>query len=130
MTERDPITTRRLAEGFVFGEGPRWHDGRFWVADQHAHKLYTVGLDGDVELLAELDDMPSGQGFLADGTLLVAAMRSQRILRRTLDGRLAVHADLSRLRPGWLNDMVVDGRGCAYLNFNQGPLYGGTGEPD
>jgi sugar lactone lactonase YvrE len=128
MTET--ITARLLASGFVFGEGPRWHQGRFWVADQHAHKVYTVSLDGDLDLMAELDDMPSGLGFLNDGSALIVAMRSQRVVRRATGGGLSEYADLSSLGPGWLNDMVVDDRGRAYLDVLQGPLYGGNGEPD
>ena len=26
-------TTRVLADGLYFGEGPRWHDGRLWLSD-------------------------------------------------------------------------------------------------
>ena len=36
-----------------------------------------------------------------------------RLLRREPDGSLVTHADLGR--PGW-NDIVVDGRGNAYVN--------------
>jgi sugar lactone lactonase YvrE len=125
------VARARLAGGFVFAEGPRWHDERLWVADQHAHRVCTIGLDGEVSTVVELDDLPSGLGFLPDGSLLIAAMRSQRVLRRHPDGRLTTHAELGGLGAGWLNDMVVDSSGNAYLDFNRGRLYGrAPDEPD
>jgi sugar lactone lactonase YvrE len=51
-------------------------------------------------------------------------MRSQRVLRRHSDGSLTTHAELTPLGAGWLNDMVVDLSGRAYLDFNRGRLYG------
>ncbi len=35
-----------LAEGIVFGEGPRWHQGRLRFSDMHGHRVMTVDLAG------------------------------------------------------------------------------------
>ena len=55
--------------------------------------------------------------FLPDGRLLVVVPgRRRALLRREPDGSLVTHADLSRsTQVGW-NDIVVDGRGRAYVN--------------
>ena len=112
-------TNRVLLDGLVFPEGVRWHDDKLWVADQHAHKVWTCDLDGKAEVVAELEDMPSGLGFLPDGTPLVTEMRTQRVFR-IRNGGLELHADFNSLRPGWINDMVVDGKGRAYVGQRQG----------
>jgi sugar lactone lactonase YvrE len=91
-----------------------------WVADQHAHLVWRVELDGSGRVVTELADMPSGLGFLPDGSLLVAEMRTQRLWRVPPDGERVLHADLSPLRPGWINDMVVDVHGRAYVGHNRG----------
>jgi sugar lactone lactonase YvrE len=58
---------------------------------------------------------------LPDGQLLLVSSREGRLLRLESDGSLVLHADLSGLaRKGlpW-NEIIIDGRGNAYLN-NQG----------
>ena len=34
--------TPASAQGIYFGEGPRWHDGRLWFSDFHAHAVKSV----------------------------------------------------------------------------------------
>lgn len=103
-----------ILDGLVFGEGPRWHDDALWFSDMHAQRIHRLTLDGDDTVLVETEDVPSGLGWLADGTLLVVAMETQRLLR--LDDRgLQVHADLSGLARGSLNDMIVAADGTAYV---------------
>lgn len=118
-----------LGSGFRFLEGPRWRDGRLWVSDQHAHTVYSLDDRGGVRVEAELDDMPSGLGFLPDETLLIASMRDRTVLRRD-GGTLRVHADLSGWGAGWVNDMVVDGRGRAFVGLTFGRLYERASETD
>ena len=36
------LESQPLAQGLVFGEGPRWRDGKLWVSDMHAHRVMTV----------------------------------------------------------------------------------------
>lgn len=104
-----------LKDGHYF-EGPRWHDGRLWVSDFFAHKVYSTNLEGDVRVEAEVPNRPSGLGWLPDGRLLISSMNDQKILRREENGELSVHADLSELAGGHqINDMHVDQRGHAYV---------------
>jgi sugar lactone lactonase YvrE len=56
-----------------------------------------------------------GLGRLPDGRLLVLSGHDNRVYRREPDGELVVHADLSAIAPGQLNDMITDSRGRAYV---------------
>jgi sugar lactone lactonase YvrE len=53
-------TTSILAEGLGFPEGPRWHEGKLWFSDFRLRKVSTLGLDGKLTTVFELDDQPSG----------------------------------------------------------------------
>jgi len=110
-------STSVLVDGLAFPEGPRWHEGRLWFSDMHAHKVKRVDLDGTCEEVVEVEGRPSGLGWLPDGRLLVVSMTDRRLLR--LDGaELVEAADLSALATGNCNDMVVDELGRAYVgNF-------------
>lgn len=103
--------------GLSFGEGPRWHDGRLWVSDFYRHTVFAIDADAHAEPIVEVAGQPSGLGWLPDGRLLVVSMTDRRLLR--LDpGGLVEHADLSGVAGFHCNDMVVDGRGRAYVgNF-------------
>ncbi len=107
-------TWSRWASGFTFPEAPRWHAGALWLSDIHGHRVCRVTEDGHVETVARLDDRPSGLGFLPDGTPLVVSMLDRRLLV-LVDGTYRVHADLGHLCRGFLNDMVVDRRGHAFV---------------
>jgi sugar lactone lactonase YvrE len=123
MTGRT-ITT--LVEGFSFLESPRWHDGRLWLSDFFTQRVVAVTPDGAVTEMAEVPHQPSGLGWLPDGRLLVVSMRDRRLLRQEADGELAVHADLSGLGAGLLNDMVVDDAGRAYVGSFGFDVHGGA----
>jgi len=107
-----------LLDGLDFGEGPRWRDGRLWFSDFHQHRVSSVGDDGVRRVELEIDDSPSGLGWLPDGRLLVVAMESRRVLRVEPDGAVVTHADLRGVATGSCNDMVVAADGTAYVgNF-------------
>jgi sugar lactone lactonase YvrE len=118
-----------LVDGLAFGEGPRWHDGRLWFSDMHAHRVCAVDESGNLETIVETAGPPSGLGWLPDGRLLVVSMEDRRLMR--LDGgALVVAADLSAVATGPCNDMVVDERGRAYVgNFGFDLWTGGTPSP-
>jgi sugar lactone lactonase YvrE len=60
-----------LLSGGHFYEGARWHDGHFWVSDLYAGHVLKITPGGHAQVAVELDDQPSGLGWLPDGTLLV-----------------------------------------------------------
>jgi sugar lactone lactonase YvrE len=114
----EEMTTGTLATGIYFGEAPRWHEGRLWFSDFHARAVKSVAMDGRPRIEVGLDDMPSGLGWLPDGTLLVVSMDAMNVLRRNGDGTLSVHGDLTGFAEFRANDMVVAPDGSAYVgNF-------------
>jgi sugar lactone lactonase YvrE len=114
-----------LLDGIDFGEGPRWHEGRLWFSDFYQHRVSAVSLDGDRETVLELDDHPSGLGWLPDGRMLVVSMRDKRVLRVEPDGSVNEHADLSSIATGRCNDMVVASDGKAYVGNFGFDVWGG-----
>ena len=114
-----PRIPRTLVGGLSFPEGPRWHQGRLWFSDIHDHRLCR--LDGDELIeIAHFDDRPSGIGFLPNGKVLVVSLLDRRLIAVTGDGAQSVHADLSHLSGNFINDMVVDARGRAYVGSRNG----------
>jgi sugar lactone lactonase YvrE len=108
----DTLTT--LAEGFCFGEGPRWFEGLLWFSDMLGEAVHTVNLHGDLTSLPLPGHHPSGLGFRPDGTLLIVSGEQRRLLR--YDGYTVEQiADLSDVVPATLGDMVIDDAGRAYI---------------
>jgi sugar lactone lactonase YvrE len=121
-----------LMTGIAFGESPRWHDGRLWFADWGAQELIAVDLEGRSEVVVRVPSFPFCVDWLPDGRLLIVSARDRLLLRREPDGSLATHADLSGLSYYPWNEIVVDGRGTAYVNnigfdFPCGEFAPGTG---
>ncbi len=110
----DDLRIELLVDGLAFPEGPRWHDGRLWFSDVLAAEVLAVDLRGGVERIAGVPGLPSGLGWLPDGSLLIVSAED-RTLVRWHDGALAVHADLSSLASFGCNDMVVDADGRAWV---------------
>ncbi|MDO3700206.1 SMP-30/gluconolactonase/LRE family protein [Micromonospora sp. C28SCA-DRY-2] len=105
-----------LMRGIVFGESPRWHDGRVWFSDWGANQVIALDADGGHEVVATVPSFPMCIDFLPDGRLLVVDSARRRLLRREPDGSLVRHADLSGVSEKPWNDIVVDDRGNAYVN--------------
>jgi sugar lactone lactonase YvrE len=103
-----------LLSGLVMGEAPRWHDNRLWCTDMGAGEVLAIDLDSKSEVVARVPSL--GLGFLPDGRLLIVSMRDGLLLRREPDGSLVTHADLTSLSRRPWNDLVVDGRGNAYVD--------------
>ena len=103
-------------DGIVFGESPRWRDGRLWFSDWGAGRVWSVS-GGDAPVLeAEVRGLMCID-FLPDGRLLVVSTEDGgRLLRREPGGSLVAFADLAVVaRSGW-NDIVCDDHGRAYVN--------------
>jgi sugar lactone lactonase YvrE len=107
-------TLTSLANGFCFGEGPRWFEGLLWFSDMLGEAVHTVNLHGDVTTVPLEGHSPSGLGFRPDGSLLIASTEKRVVLR--YDGEtVTTIADLADIAPADLGDMVVDGVGGAYV---------------
>ncbi|BBY39633.1 gluconolactonase [Mycobacterium mantenii] len=103
-----------LANGFCFGEGPRWFEGLLWFSDMLGEAVHTATMGGSLTTLPLPGHSPSGLGFRPDGSLLIASTEDRQVLR--YDGETVVTiADLTDLAPANLGDMVVDDAGRAYI---------------
>ena len=109
--ETNGVRTLLAGRGLV--ESPRWHGDRLYFSDWSAGEVLAVDLGGRSEVIARVKSLPLCTDWLPDGRLVIVSSADGRLLRREPDGSLVTHADLGR--PGW-NDIVVDGRGNAYVN--------------
>jgi sugar lactone lactonase YvrE len=105
-----------LLTGLALGESPRWHDGRLWLSDWGAQEVIAATPDGESEVVVRMPTIPFCIDWLPDGRLLVVSGGEGVLLRREPDGSLVPHADLSGLSAYAWNEIVVDGRGNAYVN--------------
>jgi len=106
-----------LMTGILFGEQPRWHEDRLWFSDWGTREVIAVDLEGNNEVMLSVPSFPCCVDWLPDGRLLVVSARDGLVLRREPDGTLVPHGDLSRVsKPAAGNELVVDGRGNAYVN--------------
>jgi sugar lactone lactonase YvrE len=104
-----------LRTDLVMGVSPCWRDDRLWFSDMGAREVIAVDLEGKSEVLARVPTGAMGIGFLPDGRLIIVSMRDGSLLRREPDGSLVTHADLTGLSDSSWKDIVVDGRGNAYV---------------
>ena len=112
---------RTLMTGLAMGESPRWHEERLWFSDWGAQEIITVDLHGKSEVVVRTSfALPFCIDWLPDGRLLVVSGREGLVLRRESDGTLITHADLRGLSAAGWNEIVVDGRGNAYINGGPG----------
>jgi sugar lactone lactonase YvrE len=124
LTEIAESGLKTLLDGGRYYEGPRWHDGKLWFVDCIARKLLSLGLAGDcTEHASFADDIPCGLGILPGGRIVVLTMARKRLFTFA-GGQLSLYADVSDIAAGTIDDMIVDGKGCAYvgdLGFNMPP---------
>jgi sugar lactone lactonase YvrE len=124
MIEMDVLRT-----GLGLVESPRWHDGRLWFSDWTAGEIIAIDDTGASELIFPHASLPLCFDFLPSGRPVIVSNLQMALLTLQHDGGLATYADLSALTQfGW-NDIVVDGRGNAYVNspnfeFTAGPPEG------
>lgn len=112
-----------LADGFCFGEGPRWFEGLLWFSDMLGEAVHTCDWRGSLTTVPLPGHSPSGLGFRPDGSLLIVSTEDRQVLRYDGDTVAAV-ADLTDLAPANLGDMVIDDLGRAYIGSQA--FQGGT----
>jgi sugar lactone lactonase YvrE len=104
---------RTLVSGRGLVESPRWHGDRLYFSDWSSGEVVAVDLGGDSEVVARVESLPLCTAWLPDGRMVIVSSRTGQLLRREADGSLNPCADLGKA--AW-NDIVVDGRGNAYVN--------------
>jgi sugar lactone lactonase YvrE len=106
-----------LMDGVVFGESPRWRDGRLWFSDWGAHQVLALDPESRAhEVVAAVESFPMCIDFLPDGRLLIVDSARALLLRREPDGSLVTHAELGSVSEKPWNDVVADERGNVYVN--------------
>jgi sugar lactone lactonase YvrE len=109
------VEPQPFLEGIVYGEGPRWHDGRLWFTDGPAGKVYSTDEFGDLTVQAEVTKA-SGLGWLPDGTLVVSALFEPKVHHIDPQGTVTATFDFSDT--AWsTNDLVVAPDGRAYVDL-------------
>ena len=107
-------------------ESPRWHDGKLWFSDWTAGEIRVLHESGGSEVVLQHPSLPLCFDFLPDGSLVAVSNSELALLRASADGSLVRYADLAPFSPQGSNDIVIDGRGNAYVNspnfdFASGP---------
>ena len=103
-------------EGVVFGESPRWHDGRLWFSDWGANQVLALGTDGsprgggDRHIVPDVHRLPPGRATAGPG------LRAAAVAALWAGGSPVTHADLSAVSAKPWNDTVVDDQGNAHVN--------------
>jgi sugar lactone lactonase YvrE len=116
----------KLLDGGTFFEGPRWHDGAWWVSDFYTDGGRIVVVDPGGELVREIPlAQPSGLGWLPNGDLLAVSMTDHKIWRIAEGAEPVVHADLAGHSRGESNDMTVDAQGRVWVDSFGYDLYAG-----
>jgi gluconolactonase len=127
------VKIERVAKGFVFTEGPMWHQGALWFSDLRGNKMYSLSADGKLRVMLEkaggLDSFPAGanggSNAMAadkDGTVLMMQHGVRRIVR--LDDKLAMTPFLTAYEGKQFNspnDLVFSPDGALYFTD---PPYG------
>jgi sugar lactone lactonase YvrE len=104
---------RTLLHGRGLLESPRWHEDNWYISDWTAGEVLAIDPAGRTDVVARVTSLPLCTVWAPDGRMLIVSSAKGLLLRREDDGSLTTYADLGR--PGW-NDIVVDGRGNAYVN--------------
>src|SRR5215475_10177802 len=100
-----------LLGGLGIPESPRWHAGRLWFCNWIDRQVMAAGMDGTVEVILVRGPDSHSMGYsidwLPDGKLLTTG---DKIQRQEPDGSMVILAGQHA------NEIVVDGRGNAYIN--------------
>ncbi len=116
-----PSEVTILLTELAMGESPRWHEDRLWFSDWGAQEIVTVDLNSNRDVIVRTPfALPFCIDWLADGRLVIVSGREGRLLCRNPDGSLINYADLRSIADGVWNEIVVDGRGNAYVNGGPG----------
>src|SRR5215470_3998932 len=113
-----------LLSGPGIPESPRWHEGRLWFCNWIDRQVVAAGMDGTAEVILATDPERRSMGYsidwLPDGRLLTTG---DKIRRREPDRSMVILAEQAA------NEIVVDGRGNAYINGADFDFVGG-GAPE
>jgi hypothetical protein len=112
-----------ITAGLATGESPRWHDGKLWVSDWGAQEILAIDSQGHRQAMGRTSfEQPVCINWLLNGCMLIVAGRENRVMRQEANGSLVQYADLRNISDEAWNEIVVDGRGNAYINGGSGVI--------
>ena len=117
-------TVEKLADGFVFTEGPACDkDGNIYFTDIPNERIHKWSLDGKLSTYRENSGRANGLYFDSDGNLLACEGGSRQLTCISPDGEATVLADrFDGKRLNSPNDLWIDPQGGIYFSD---PRYGG-----
>jgi hypothetical protein len=92
------LRATEFATGLIFGEGPRWHDGRLFISDRLAGRILSFDSAGRQQIVADVPNRPNGMAFMPDGILLFTSMLDAKVYRLERGGPVCTRT-LLRLLP-------------------------------
>ena len=131
----------KVAGGFVFTEGPMWHEARLWFSDVNGNKMYAMTPDGKVTLLIDhsggLENPPAGMskgsnGMVTDkdGSVLMEQHGIRRIARLDKDLKQTTFLDsFEGKKFNSPNDLVFAPDGSLWITDPPYGLTGGDRDP-
>jgi sugar lactone lactonase YvrE len=108
------MKTTVLVDNLRFPEGPRWHEGKLWFSDYSTNQIMNVDLDGKLQTMVELPDLPTAHDWTPDGRMLIVSANARELLS-VEDGELVTAADMSGLVAYACGELVIDQHGRAYV---------------
>lgn len=112
------IRHQPLADGFYFGESPRYRSGKLYMSDMIGRKIYAIDVaTGSKDVLIEVENQPNGMCFADDDNLIYSSMFDAKLHRYNLNSKTStLYADLSDEMTGYTGDMVIDKFGRVYID--------------
>lgn len=106
----------KVADGFVFTEGPLWHpDGFFYFVDVRGNKLFRITLGQPHELVRQTTG-GNGLTFDLQGRLINCEGDARRVTRTELDGTVTTLIDrFEGKRLNRPNDVICHSNGSLYF---------------
>lgn len=126
------LPNKYLTDGLLFGESPRYHDGKLYVSDMIGKKIYAIDIQtGQKEVLLDVPQQPNGMHLHPYGTLVYSSMFDAKLYQYNFEtGESQLHADLSHVMTGYCGDMVIDKYGRVYIDDTGARvLHGEHGKP-
>ena len=114
-----------LFEGGRYFEGPRWHDGTWWVSDFYRHTVSRVPPTARRRSSSRWRTSRRGWAGCPTGRCSWSSMKDHSCCGSPPTARSSTHADLSDVCGGHLNDLVVDASGRAFVGDFGFDLMGG-----
>lgn len=103
-----------VADRIGLPQALRCWDGALYFSDSVLGTVHRWNGSGPPVTVARIPGA-GGLGRLPDGQLLVVSTTDQHVYRCEPNGTVAVHADLSAVAGGPLNDLITDEQGRAYV---------------